>query len=66
MLKRYLVFAGDTYYPGGGWADFKGSFESLKEGMDAAFKARADWAHVVDSTTGERVSSFGEDYTPIA
>jgi hypothetical protein len=27
-MKRYLVFAGDDYYPAGGWGDFQGSFDS--------------------------------------
>ena len=25
-MKRYLVFAYEAYYPGGGWSDFKKSF----------------------------------------
>jgi hypothetical protein len=28
---RYLLFAGDYYYPAGGWKDFYGAFESLEE-----------------------------------
>jgi hypothetical protein len=29
-MKRYLVFLGEDYYPGGGWSDFKGSYEDLE------------------------------------
>lgn len=32
-MKRFLVFAYPAYYPGGGWSDFQGSFDS----SDAAF-----------------------------
>ena len=37
-MKRYLLFAGDQYYPSGGWNDFKNSFHSLKEATEAANK----------------------------
>lgn len=50
MLKRYLVFDYGDYYPGGGWNDFVGSFDSLEE-------ARAsEHREIVDTQTGERVS----------
>ena len=58
-LKRYLLFAGDHYYPAGGWDDFAGSFDSIEmaivEGLDLLKQTPgADWAHVVDSETTER------------
>lgn len=59
-LKRYLVFAGDTHYPGGGWDDFVVSHDALDEAVTAA-KATRDgrngWWHVVDVETGEEVAS---------
>jgi hypothetical protein len=30
-MKRYLVFAGDDFYPSGGWKDLKDSFNSFEE-----------------------------------
>ena len=30
-MKRYLLFAGDNYYPCGGWNDFEGSFDTKEE-----------------------------------
>ena len=30
-MRRYLLFVYDHYYPYGGWADFKGSYDSLEE-----------------------------------
>lgn len=53
-MKRYLLFYGETYYPAGGWGDFRGSFDTLREATDA-FGAPADnyWAHVVDTVTND-------------
>jgi hypothetical protein len=57
-LKRFLVFACETYYPEGGWLDFKGSFDGL-EGAQAAADAEVaalegdGYGHVFDTLTGE-------------
>jgi len=52
-MKRFLVFSGDTYYPCGGWDDFKGDFESLEEAKEFALRMlkeeHEDWTHVVDT-----------------
>ena len=61
--KRYLVFAGDTYYPSGGWWDLKGTFATKKAAIKLAASfcrgrlRRADWAQVVDTATGAAVYS---------
>lgn len=60
---RYAVFAGDDYYPHGGWKDFRSVHETLVE-ADAAADAlvRAgdymspDWWQVVDLETQELLS----------
>lgn len=58
-MKRYLLFAGDKYYAGGGWSDFKGDFHFCTEAM-AALQAIVDpkpeWWHVVDCERG-RIAS---------
>ncbi len=41
----FLLFAGDTYYPSGGWEDYRGSFATLESAVDAA--KGWDWYHVV-------------------
>jgi len=63
-MKRYLLFAGDSYYPHGGWSDFKGSFDALEEskleencsrvslnrdGSDSGERWKWSWGHIVDS-----------------
>jgi hypothetical protein len=49
--KRFLAFAGDQYYPDGGWRDFRGSSDNFEEAVKL-IKGR-DWGHVVDGFTGE-------------
>jgi hypothetical protein len=53
-MKRYLLFCGESYYPVGGWDDFVGDFDTVEEAKSATAKA-SDWAHIVDTDTGERV-----------
>ena len=56
-VKRFVAFAGDDYYPCGGWGDFIGSFDTMPEAKAAAdAQERAGkWSHVVDLFTGETV-----------
>lgn len=50
MIKRFLLFAGDTYYPNGGWGDFIASFETKEDAIEAERMARArnSWSHLID------------------
>ena len=54
-MKRYLLFAGEQYYPHGGWCDFKDSFDSLEEAFAYGLykhpdgERRYDWCDVVDT-----------------
>lgn len=58
--KMFLVFAGEDYYPSGGWNDFVGSYPTLHEAKEAAVKQRRDWWHIVDLTVMADVeNSFG-------
>lgn len=52
-MKRYAVFATDTYYPGGGWWDLEGLYETLEEG-----KARARLLSNMSGTGWDRVPDF--------
>lgn len=48
-MKRYLLFSGEQYYPGGGWTDFGGDFDTVEEAMEAAgLSQRYNWAHIAD------------------
>lgn len=67
-MKRYLVFAGKNYYPGGGWSDFRGAFDDLESAAAEAARlvlepkhdedawgndGRLEWSHCVDLVTGQ-------------
>ena len=54
---QYALFAGDHYYPLGGWDDYVDTFETIAEAR-AGVAPTADWAHVVDLSICERVSTF--------
>jgi len=43
----YLVFAGDNYYPLGGFHDFQGAFGDLDEAREFAEGMSFDWWHIV-------------------
>lgn len=51
--KRYLVFCYDQYYPGGGWSDFQGSFETLEEAKAFKPSMNFDYKDIVDLETME-------------
>jgi hypothetical protein len=71
-MKRFLVFVGHTYYPNGGWEDFKGERDTLAEARDIVRVTLAedglgspcDWAHVVDAVTSAKVYDLEEDGPP--
>lgn len=61
-MKRYLGFAGPKFYAKGGWADFKGDFDTIDEAVRACETQDPDtglWAHVVD-TADLRVIMVGD------
>lgn len=51
MLKRFLVFDYSDYYPGGGWNDFEGTFDTIEE----ALRAHPECREIVDTTTAQVV-----------
>lgn len=40
-MKRYLLFAGDQYYPRGGMYDLRGDFDTLEEAVEVASRGDA-------------------------
>lgn len=67
-MKRYLLFAGDRFYPYGGWKDFISSYDTIDEAkaaLDDPLTRHSyggyplgtyDWWHVIDNTTGKEVA----------
>jgi hypothetical protein len=72
-MKRYAAFAFDHFYPHGGFEDFIGTFDKIKDARAAVeernYEVRYDqkWefcthlGHVADLTTGKIVASFREE-----
>lgn len=44
----FLLFAGDIYYPGGGWKDYRGTYDTLEAALDAYSKTECEWYEIVD------------------
>ena len=60
-MKCYALFAGDFYYPSGGWGDFRASYDTkskaVREGKKLVRSGERDWFQVVDLTTQNEVCS---------
>lgn len=65
-MKRFALFAYDTYYPTGGWNDFVDWFESVEAAVEAvnqekppAPRWRSEWPDnkmLIDLLNGEDVT----------
>lgn len=61
-LVRYMLFAGEEYYPCGGMEDFKGHFATIAELVERI--GRYDWFNVYDLVTHSTVDTvmiYGAD-----
>lgn len=58
MIARYFVFAYDTYYPLGGWNDFKGAFDTLEEARKIAQQTMTDNYQIVDVVEDRIVDEY--------
>ena len=56
-MKRYMLFAGQEFYPSGGWSDFIDSFDSIDEARDCSRSGPFDWYHIIDSTNLETIEA---------
>ena len=52
MMLRYVLFAGENYYPDGGMQDCIGCFNTIREAIEA-LSGRVDWMNILDSRTGK-------------
>lgn len=59
---KYLIFAGDCYYPYGGWGDYVGSAGTLEDALTTAANHKGDWWQIVDAETYQIVkTSYSHD-----
>jgi hypothetical protein len=63
-MNRYLIFKYKTYYPGGGWRDFHGSFETLEEAQKVRREIHETDGEttIIDGETGEVLEAQYETY----
>lgn len=61
-MRRFLIFAGMTYYPAGGWGDFRGSEDTKEAALSLMRSYHYDWVQIVDSQTGDIVEQWGREY----
>ncbi len=54
-MKRYALFAGDNWYPAGGWKDFVQFYDRQDDAVRRGWVDGGDWWHVVDMETGDIV-----------
>lgn len=62
-VKRYWLFGGDKYYPGGGLADFVQSFDDSNDAIKmgrAKYGASLEWFHVLDAEAFTVVFAEGD------
>jgi hypothetical protein len=52
----FLLFAGDNYYPSGGWKDYRGSYASEEDAIAWLADQSFDWWHLV---SGGQIVRFG-------
>lgn len=50
MLKQFLLFVCEVYYPAGGMEDFEGDFDTLEEAMIKAKEMESEYnfSHIFD------------------
>ena len=51
----FLLFAGDFYYPAGGWEDYIGRYDSVERAEALLSNIGCDWYHIVDLSTNQIV-----------
>jgi hypothetical protein len=56
-MKRFLLFAGDKYYPQKAWEEFRGDFDTIEEAKEKGIEYAKyfDWFQIVDIQTMEIV-----------
>ena len=45
-MRKYILFAGDDYYPSGAMGDYMGAYTTIQDAKDAFEKTNNDWAEI--------------------
>jgi len=57
-MKRFMIFAGENYYPSGGMNDFVGEFDTISQCIIRLSKRRADWWNILDTQTKQVYNNY--------
>jgi hypothetical protein len=59
-MNKYILFAGERYYPKGGCDDFVGFFDSIDEAKENYDHEKFDdgWCDIVEADSFKKVSCF--------
>ena len=49
---KYILFAGDAYYPAGGAEDIVGIYGTKETAMAAFLACKSDWCHIYEIESG--------------
>jgi len=58
MKNRYLLFAGQAYYPRGGSDDLQGAFESIESAYYFTMPSNSEWGEILDVQTMKVVGRY--------
>jgi len=67
-MSKIMLFAGNNYYPEGGWEDFRGEYDSIEEAKKVLLRDFKDkfgilsdgWAHFVEDGKIIETASFDD------
>ena len=67
IVKCFMLFAGDRYYPSPGMQDFIDSFDTLDEAKNHAIGLKSDWVQIFDVENNKIVfeNYYGEPRTKL-
>jgi hypothetical protein len=65
--STFLLFAGEYWYPNGGWADFQGQYESLEEAKQVWETSKESkgwqWCNIVEEAFYDTYTGNGPNNT---
>lgn len=68
-MKRFHVFGYESYYPGGGWSDHIGSYNTADEAITYADSVEKKWSggiEVIDLETEEDIYIYPRYREPVS
>lgn len=61
LMKRFIAFSYEDYYPAGGLGDMVGDFDTIEEIIELANKSKFENLDILDLQTGESAEGYSWD-----